>query len=310
MSDRSDVQHVLAQAQARIEVLVCRVRYVAVLLMLGATMFLAPWSRPVALIAVTALLTAGVWLHLRARRGTDAAIATSERAALVVDGVAAAAFYLLFLGDPQGVPIAVVSIYAFELALRRGVRGAVLGGALFLAALLVRVVVQLRVLEDGDVRVPLLLVWAAVLLLLLVAGTELRRRHEAWRAAVEGRSRTAARFRGALDELIRRADIPPESARAAAARSLFEELAEDGSRDADELAADLAALLTDGWSSFGLTTREEEILALLVVGSSDRHMARELFISTSTVRNHVFNIRRKVGADSREQLVEIARTLR
>jgi DNA-binding CsgD family transcriptional regulator len=186
----------------------------------------------------------------------------------------------------------------------------VIGGGLFLTALVVRVVVQLRVLEGGEVRVPLLLVWTTVLLLLLVAGTEMRRRHESWVTAVEAGSRTAERFRGTLDELIRRADIPPDSARATSAHRLLEELAADGSRDADELAAELAALLSDGWSSFGLTSREQEILALLVGGSNDQQISRRLFISTSTVRNHVFNIRRKVGADSREQLVEIARTLR
>jgi hypothetical protein len=105
MSDRPDVQQAVTEARARIDVLVCRVRYVAVLLMLAAATLLSPWSRPVALAVVAALLTAGVWLHLRARRATDAAeVTTSERMALVVDGTAAAAFYVLFLGDPKASP--------------------------------------------------------------------------------------------------------------------------------------------------------------------------------------------------------------
>jgi hypothetical protein len=132
---------IAVEVATRVESLASRVRYVAVLLMLGAALFLTPWSRAGALIAVAGFLAAGIWLHQRAGRvGDRGDAARAERAALVVDGAAAAAFFALFLPDPQGVPMAVAAVYAFELALRRGTRGAVLGGVLLAAGVSVRVV--------------------------------------------------------------------------------------------------------------------------------------------------------------------------
>jgi DNA-binding CsgD family transcriptional regulator len=299
------------EVATRVEALVSRVRYVAVLLMLGAALFLTPWSRAGALIAVAAFLAAGIWLHRRAGRVGDRRDALrAERASLIVDGAAAATFFALFLPDPQGVPIAVAAVYAFELALRRGSGGAVLGGALLAAGVGVRVVVQLLVIDGGQVRVALLLVWITVGLLLLVVGVELHRRSAAWAAAVEAQRRTAARFRETVAELLRQADVAPESTQATDLLRLIDEL-EDSEHPPDRrLGADLALLLTDGWRPFALTPREEEILTMLVAGAEDRQIARRLFISQSTVRNHVHNIRRKVGARTRDDLVETARALR
>jgi DNA-binding CsgD family transcriptional regulator len=48
-----------------------------------------------------------------------------------------------------------------------------------------------------------------------------------------------------------------------------------------------------------LTARELEVLRLLVRGSTTREMAETMNISTSTVRKHVQNLLRKVGAGSR-----------
>jgi DNA-binding CsgD family transcriptional regulator len=302
---------IAVEVAVRVEVLASRVRYVAVLLMLGATLFLTPWSRSGALLAVAGFLAAGIVLHRRAGRIADRRDALrAERTALAIDGVAAATFFALFLADPQGVPIAVAAVYAFELAMRRGTTGAVLGGALLATGVLVRVAMQTLVIEGGRVRVALLLVWTTVGLVLLVVGAELHRRGAAWAAAVEARRRTAARFRETVSELLRQADVAPGSTQADAVLQLMDEL-EDGQHPPDgRLAADLAALLTDGWRPFALTPREEEILTMLVAAAEDRQIARRLFISQSTVRNHVLNIRRKFGAPTREELVETARALR
>jgi two-component system, NarL family, response regulator LiaR len=56
----------------------------------------------------------------------------------------------------------------------------------------------------------------------------------------------------------------------------------------------------------GLTARELEILKLMVVGESNPIIARELFVSRSTVKFHVSNILMKLGATSRTEAVAIA----
>ena len=49
----------------------------------------------------------------------------------------------------------------------------------------------------------------------------------------------------------------------------------------------------------GLTTREEEVLALAAVGRSSRDIAAELSISEKTVRNHLEHIYTKAGVSNR-----------
>jgi DNA-binding CsgD family transcriptional regulator len=56
-----------------------------------------------------------------------------------------------------------------------------------------------------------------------------------------------------------------------------------------------------------LTTREEEVLALLASGRTNRQLGKELFISEKTVSVHVSNIMGKLGAHSRGEAVALAR---
>lgn len=49
----------------------------------------------------------------------------------------------------------------------------------------------------------------------------------------------------------------------------------------------------------GLTSREEEILKLIAKGLSNKHIARDLFISPATVKVHVKNILKKLQLNSR-----------
>jgi DNA-binding NarL/FixJ family response regulator len=56
-----------------------------------------------------------------------------------------------------------------------------------------------------------------------------------------------------------------------------------------------------------LTTREEEVLALLARGRTNRQLGKELFISEKTVSVHVTNILSKLGAHSRGEAVALAR---
>lgn len=55
-----------------------------------------------------------------------------------------------------------------------------------------------------------------------------------------------------------------------------------------------------------LTAREREVLQLLAEGLSNQEIAERLFLSMSTVRNHVQNVLRKLDAHSRLEAVTIA----
>ena len=51
----------------------------------------------------------------------------------------------------------------------------------------------------------------------------------------------------------------------------------------------------------GLTTREQEVLALLSQGLRDREISRRLFISERTVHHHVSTVLAKIGVSSRTE---------
>ena len=55
--------------------------------------------------------------------------------------------------------------------------------------------------------------------------------------------------------------------------------------------------------------RELEVLALIAAGKSNSRIARDLYVSTSTVKTHVNNLYRKLGAHSRTQAIARAREL-
>jgi len=56
----------------------------------------------------------------------------------------------------------------------------------------------------------------------------------------------------------------------------------------------------------GLTRRELEVLRLLVSGTSNRAIAQQLAVSDKTVRNYVSSLYRKLGIESRGQLIRNA----
>ncbi len=74
------------------------------------------------------------------------------------------------------------------------------------------------------------------------------------------------------------------------------------SERAERLLADRGASTatpTDG----DITTREREVLRLLVAGYSNREIARALFVAEGTVKNHVSNILAKLGVRDRTRAV-------
>ena len=56
-----------------------------------------------------------------------------------------------------------------------------------------------------------------------------------------------------------------------------------------------------------LTEREIDVLRLLARGQSNQEIARQLYISTTTVRSHVSNIIMKLGVTNRTQAALVAR---
>ena len=54
-----------------------------------------------------------------------------------------------------------------------------------------------------------------------------------------------------------------------------------------------------------LSPRELEILALVAAGETDRDIAKQLFIATTTVYSHLERIRDKTGARRRAQLTRL-----
>jgi two-component system NarL family response regulator len=72
------------------------------------------------------------------------------------------------------------------------------------------------------------------------------------------------------------------------------------------LAPAVTARLVSRVSQGALSERETEVLARVARGDSNKEIAGRLFISPSTVKNHIDNIMQKLGASDRTQAVTIA----
>ena len=56
---------------------------------------------------------------------------------------------------------------------------------------------------------------------------------------------------------------------------------------------------------YGLSPREAEIAGLVLSGKSNRDIAAQLYISSETVKKHIYNIYQKTGAKNRLQLMNL-----
>jgi len=60
-------------------------------------------------------------------------------------------------------------------------------------------------------------------------------------------------------------------------------------------------------TSMGLTNREQQLIALIGRGMTNKEIAGQLNLAEQTVRNHVHRILRKIGASNRYTVVEMCR---
>jgi DNA-binding CsgD family transcriptional regulator len=73
---------------------------------------------------------------------------------------------------------------------------------------------------------------------------------------------------------------------------------------------DIDAMAEIFGQKYGISKREKEVLALLLAGKKNKEIETSLFLSSSTVRNHISSIYGKIGINSRGQLTSLALKLR
>ncbi|MCK4889585.1 MAG: helix-turn-helix transcriptional regulator, partial [Candidatus Aminicenantes bacterium] len=58
-----------------------------------------------------------------------------------------------------------------------------------------------------------------------------------------------------------------------------------------------------------ISSREKEIIFLVIKGISNKEIEDKLFISPHTVKNHIYNIFQKLNISSRGQLTELFKNI-
>ncbi|MGE5132393.1 MAG: response regulator transcription factor [Gemmatimonadota bacterium] len=298
----------LADSTWRRELIFCRFRYAVAAL----AFVVAAGHRPFPLAAL-ALLLIPVVLHIGVSAGMRRADTPQSARrlgyrVLAADAVIALVTYLIFLRDPAAVPAAFVPLLVFQLAVRfEGAGGVAAGLAVFAAAVGVRVYYQLEVIPGGSLRWPLLLVWVLLAAIVTVLARELRAEARMRLAALRDRERIADSFQLVIGEMLTRSGVLPHAATWEDVLGAVRALCDQEPAECATLAAGIADLLMPAGQAFGLTRREQEIVRLLGLGYPYERIARSLFVSGSTVRNHVHNIRGKLGLSSREEVAAFAR---
>jgi DNA-binding CsgD family transcriptional regulator len=297
----SSAQEVAVTSARRVERTILVVRWVMTAFVALMTWLFEPVSVPLTVAVALALLATNVRAHRTLPSLTDLAAARrSARWSVAIDGVAAVATYLAFLPDPSAMPVALLVLVLFELSLRFGGWGTAVGLTAFLLGIGLRIHVQRSVLEGGEVRAELLVLWAAFAVLAVAVAREFWSQERRRTAALAERHRLAEDLRSTVVGTLERSGVPAGAATHDEVLAAVEALLAGTSAEREALVERVTMLLAAPHQ--GLTPRELEILLLLGQGHSDARIATTLFISPSTVRNHVRNVRTKLGLASRDEL--------
>jgi DNA-binding NarL/FixJ family response regulator len=201
-------------------------------------------------------------------------------------------------------PVALLVLLLVELALRFRGRGVAAGAVVFLVAIAGRVQAQRAVIEDGAVRPELLVLWVAIAVLTVAFAREFWSQEDRRVAVLAERQRLANDLRSTVVGTLERAGVPAGAATHDEVLAALEAILSGTEGEREQLVERLAMLLASPHQ--GVTPRELEILLLLGRGHSDARIATTLFISPSTVRNHVRNLRTKLDLDDRDALRDYA----
>lgn len=295
----------------RLEWILRRLRLISAALLVAMALLFEPWSAQLALALATGPVLLSVYVARQLRRTLPPAGLGRLRAlALAGDVAVALAVYLMYLGDPQAMPIVLFIVLMFELAAGYGTRGVLAAVTAFAVALGVRVAMQLSTIEGGSVRLPMLLLWCSVAVLMIAFARQFRSQEAARTAASRRQERIESCFRMTVDEVLARVALSPEPVLRAEVVSAIRELCEESGDRGPELARDIASRIAEIGEALPLSRREREVATLLAEGCSYAEIAARLFVSDSTVRNHVHRIKGKLGLESREQLVDLLRSPR
>jgi DNA-binding CsgD family transcriptional regulator/predicted membrane protein len=71
---------------------------------------------------------------------------------------------------------------------------------------------------------------------------------------------------------------------------------------------DICDLPADFVTRYGISKRECEIVSLVIEGRSYKEIAEKLFISSRTVKNHIYNIYQKTKVENKVQLLNLIRS--
>lgn len=290
----------LCRLLPRAERVACVLRLAVGLLLVVMTVYFEPalpW------LAVTAAVTAIGWSLLMAL-ALRSDLAPAHLAALAhgsywFDIVLALTVYVVFLPDPVATPVAALPLLVFRVAARHGRAGAVGGAVVFVGLVTLRIVLNRVFVADDLVRPPLLLAWSLVAVLVLVLALEMRARTSQEPADVEESVLPAGAPHGG--------PTPVSTISASLASPGPEQPTDTTTSRIDDLAACLSLRFDPASNAASLTQREQEILLLLGQGHSYAAVAGRLYISASTVRNHVHNIRGKLDLADRDELLALAR---
>ncbi len=59
------------------------------------------------------------------------------------------------------------------------------------------------------------------------------------------------------------------------------------------------------FKKYNITQREQEIIIMILDGANNKEIETKLYISSSTVRNHIYNIYQKLGIQNRIGLINL-----